>query len=242
MPTVAMVVSTIGYHWEEVFSAYKEFKAAGFNIHFYTVNGKSPKPDPNSLKPTWFLHKLGYGVPSKISPDTPAGKELQARLSKVKSVGQLDTNATDILYLPGGHGCLFDVNRNETLQRKIEQLYRNHKILSGVCHATSTFAYVQNHGKPITRNKKITGFPDPLDRILSSAGGVHKNYLPIPFSNDSMLQQAGSKLTDWNKIWATLNPRYTRWDTPFFTGVGPKAAARTARRVIQEYHRYHTVH
>jgi len=121
-------------------------------------------------------------------------------------------------------------------------LYHNHKLLSGVCHATSTFAYVQDHGRPITRNKKLTGFPDPLDRIMVGAGGVCRDYFPIPYSNDRALQQSGSKMTPWNKLWAAVNPRYSRWDSPFYTGSGPKAAARTARKVIQEYRRYHTVH
>lgn len=193
MPTVAMVVSTVGYHWEEVLDAYREFTQAGFAVNFFTVNGKPAKADPVSLKRTRILNRLGYGVPGRIAPESAPGRELQDRLKKVRPVSQIDANHTDVLYLSGGHGCLFDMNRNENLHRKIEQLYHNHKLLSGVCHATSTFAQVFDHGKPITRNKKITGFPEMLDRIMLRTGGIYRDYLPLPLSNDRLLQEGGEQ-------------------------------------------------
>lgn len=39
MPTAAFIVSTKGYHWEEVVDAYQALLKAGWQIDFYTVEG-----------------------------------------------------------------------------------------------------------------------------------------------------------------------------------------------------------
>jgi putative intracellular protease/amidase len=230
---VAMVVSTMGYHWEEVFGAYYEFRKAGCEVSFYTVDGKLPQPDPLSLKLTGPLSWFGFGISGLIAPDSLAGRDLAGRLQAVRPLAQLDPEKMDALYLPGGHGCLFDMNRNPALHRVIAQMYRSGKPLAGVCHATSTFAFVENNGQSIVNGKKLTGFPQALDDALSGVGGVAEAFLPLPFSNDRALQKAGAKITWTNQLMAALNPAYTRVDPPFISGMGPKAARPVARAVLQ---------
>jgi hypothetical protein len=67
---------------------------------------------------------------------------------------------------------------------------------------------------------------------MSTVGLVQKQFLPIPFSNDQALEDAGADLKWHHKILAALNPRYTRIDWPFVTGMGPKAARSVARAII----------
>ena len=111
--TVAMVVSTVGYHWEEVVGAYDEFTRAGWNVEFYTVNGARPRIDPVSIKMTGPLSMVGLGTSSTIAPQTTLGQEVEAKLRSVRSIAELNLDHLDALYLPGGHGCLFDLNKNE---------------------------------------------------------------------------------------------------------------------------------
>jgi putative intracellular protease/amidase len=231
---VAMVVSTVGYHWEEVFGAYDEFRKARCEVAFYTVDGRPPKPDPLSLKVTGPLSWVGFGISAAIAPDSPAGRELSDRLCSVRPLAELDPDAVDALYLPGGHGCLFDMNRNPALHAVIAQMYRAGKPLSGVCHATSTFAFVAEGEESIVKGRKLTGFPNPLDEALSWSGGVAKAFLPLPFSNDRALQDGGADLTWVNQLMAALNPGYVRIDPPFVSGMGPKAARPVARAVLRE--------
>jgi putative intracellular protease/amidase len=229
---VAMILSTRGYHWEEAFGAYDEFRAAGWTVELFTVDGSPPKADPSSLKRTGPLSLFGLGVSKANSPESPRGRELMTAIEGVRPLSDLDPKAVDALYLPGGHGCLFDVNRNEALHDVIGELYRDGKPLSGVCHATSTYAFVEADGAPIVAGKRFTGFPEFVDTIMTSTGLVQKDFLPIPFSNDRALADAGADLSWRHKLLAALNPRYTRVDPPFVTGMGPKAARRVAREII----------
>jgi hypothetical protein len=58
-------------------------------------------------------------------------------------------------------------------------------------------------------------------------------FLPLPLVNDEELIKAGAKLKKADIIEAIANPFTIRVSPPFVTGVGPKAASRVARRVIQ---------
>ena len=228
-----MVLSTVGYHWEEAFGAWDEFHRAGWEVRLFTHDGSPPRVDPTSVKRTGPLSWFGLGVSKASSPESPRGRELTAAMENVRALSNLDPAAVDALYLPGGHGCLFDVNRNRELHAVIGELYRSGKPLSGVCHATSTYAFVEADGASIVTGKRFTGFPELVDTIMSSTGFVQEDYLPIPFSNDRALENAGADLTWVDKILAALNPRYTRVDPPFVTGMGPKAARKVAREIIR---------
>lgn len=230
-----MVLSTVGYHWEEALGAFDEFLTAGWKVELFTVDGSPPEVDPSSLKRTGPLSLFGLGVSRANSPESERGRELTAAFETVRPLSELNPEKVDALYLPGGHGCLFDVNRNDDLHGLIAALHRSGKPLSAVCHASSTYAFVEEDGEPIVSGKAFTGFPEFVDTIMSTAGLVQKRFLPIPFSNDQALEDAGADLKWRHKILAALNPHYTRVDWPFVTGMGPKAARGVARAVIRQF-------
>lgn len=231
MPTVAMVVSTVGFHWEEVFAAYWAFKDAGATVDVYSVDGKPARPDPFSLRQTGPASLLGIGISASIAPTTPRGVALGLTLEAIAPLSHLDPERVDALYLPGGHGCLFDVNRDAKLHALIARLFERGCVLSGVCHATSTFAFVSVGGRSIVSGHAMTGFPHPLDRALIASGLVASEFLPLPLINDEELRTAGAKLTLIDVAAAMVDPRTTRISAPFITGVGPKAAGKVARAV-----------
>ncbi|HYX38121.1 MAG TPA: hypothetical protein VE954_33900 [Oligoflexus sp.] len=234
MSRIAIVVSTVGYHWEELFDAYWVFRDAGQAIDLYTVNGGEPRVDPMSLKRTGPGSLLGLGLPASIAPETTRGQILTEALTQVQPLSALNPLQVDAIYLPGGHGCLFDVNRDPTLHSVLGQLYERGAILSGVCHATSTFALTKINGRSIAEGHALTGFPHALDRTLISLGLVRPEFLPLPLINDDELQRHGTKHSALDETIAFLNPRHMRVSLPFITGVGPKSAAPVAKTVLEQ--------
>jgi putative intracellular protease/amidase len=232
MSTVAFVVSEVGYHWEEVEAAYKEFDAAGWNIAFYTPTGRTPSPDPRSVRYTNPLARaVGYGTSRQVGPESELGREIMRRLEAPLPLSRFDVDRTDVLYVAGGHGALEDVDPNPELHRIVEALHQRDRVLSAVCHATSSFAFAtEPGGRSIVEDKALTGFPDFVDRVMLRMGMVDERFRPIPLSNDAELRKAGARI---NPVAAALNPRRTKVDPPFVTGMGPKAAGEVARRVIE---------
>ncbi|MFN6944474.1 MAG: DJ-1/PfpI family protein [Cytophagaceae bacterium] len=230
---VAMVVSTVGFHWEELYDAYKEFKRAGWDIKLYTVNGHRPKGDPQSLEKREVMSAFGLGLSDSFSPETETGKEIHEKFDGVEPIGNLITDEIDAIYLPGGHGCLFDVNIDRQLHQKVLEAYQKDKILSAVCHGTSTFGFVNDGNHSIVENKKMTGFPELLDDILLKVGWVHEKFTPIPFSNEEKMKKSGAKVSGLNFFYSLFNPSHTEVDYPFVTGIGPKAAETVAKKVIK---------
>ena len=232
MHRLAIVVSTVGYHWEELFDAARAFEREAIPVDYFTVDGSAPKPDPRSIRHS-PLAAVGIGVSSRNAPDSAFGVALRRQLLEVAPVSELQPTRYDALYLPGGHGCLFDVNTNATLHEQISKLHARGAVLSAVCHATSTFAYVRRDGRSIVEGHALTGFPDPLDQSLIKLGLVEDTFLPLPLVNDDVLRAHGAKLGPLDVLAGMFNPKTTRVDLPFITGVGPKAAGPVARAVCE---------
>lgn len=234
MKQIAIMPSTVGFHWEEVYAAYAEFKKAHWEIKFYTVEGKPAQADPKSLEIKPFFSLFGLGANKNISPETESGKELMYKLThEVAPIETINVDNLDAMYIPGGHGCLFDVNVNTELHKKILQAYQQGKILSAVCHGTSCFAFVIDNGKSIIAGKKVTGFPDLLDSTLEKIGLIDSKFLPMPYPNEKTMQDAGAVISMKDSMLSNLNSAYCVTDLPFITGAGPKAAKYVARKVIQ---------
>ena len=233
---MAMVVSSVGFHWEEVFRAYWELKDSKCDVEIFSVEGAPARPDPLSLASTGPGAWIGIGVPRDITPDTMRGRVLRVALDDVAPLKQLDPDRFDALYLPGGHGCLFDVNRDRGLHAVIAQMYTRGCILGGVCHATSAYAFVKVDGRSIVEGHEMTGFPHALDRALTAVGLVRREFLPLPLVNDDELRRAGARLSSLDEAMAVANPHFMRVSPPFVTGVGPKAAGLVARAMVDILH------
>jgi putative intracellular protease/amidase len=229
---VAVLLSSVGFHWEEVAAAVQVFTQNECEVQFFTPGGKPPEADPQSLPVRKLLSSVGFGSPTELSPSSEWGMRLWARLKQASSVLDLNPKEFSALYIAGGHGCLFDINSSPAVHNRVLDFFQSGKILGAVCHATSTFAFVQQRGVPIVEGKRLTGFPNALDQLLVQWGAVDPRFLPIPFSNDGKLISAGAYNRWPQRMLAMGNPRYHVVDLPFITGVGPKAAAPVAQSIL----------
>lgn len=233
MPVVAIVPSTVGFHWEEVFDAYKVFRDNNWKIEFYTADGKPPTVDPKSVENHLLLSFLGLGVRDSFSPESELGEALMNELKYVRPIEDVNVKEQDAIYLPGGHGCLFDVNVNETLHQKLAEAFKRNKIIAAVCHATSALAFAKrDDGKSIIFGKKVIGFLDLQDRLLLKLNMVDKCFLPLPYWNERKMQEEGGVIGVTEKLHGLLDPTYHVVDLPLITGVGPKSVTFVIRHVV----------
>ncbi|MBA3661688.1 MAG: DJ-1/PfpI family protein [Gammaproteobacteria bacterium] len=232
MYTVAIIVSTFGYHWEEVLTPYLVFEANGWQALFFTLDGKQPTADPNSVVIRPLLCHVGLGTKPEFAPSSEIGlKFLQALQNNMQAVDEISIKDIDALYVAGGHGALFDINVALSVHKKIKEAFEAGKIISAVCHGVSALAFVQESNQAIVKGKKITCFPDLEDDLLIPLGLVDKKFLPLPYRNEQKLREAGALMDVSQRLLSLLNPSYYVVDFPFVTGVGPKAAQDVAEAV-----------
>lgn len=93
--------------WLEEFAVpFNEFREKGYDITVKSIKGGDVPLDPNSLE----------GV------DKETYKEALAQLEGTKELTPDDAVSYDAIYLPGGHGTVFDFPKSEALKEVVSQM------------------------------------------------------------------------------------------------------------------------
>src|SRR3989344_7021140 len=133
MKKVLLVVSEKGYTWDEVIYPYLEFQKQGWQVVFATPAGGAPKVDPVSIIVRPVLQMFGYGTAKNVAPDSVKGKELLSRMEHPISLDQANATDYDAIFVAGGHGALFELNKKETVHKLLLEFYEAKKTLGLVC-------------------------------------------------------------------------------------------------------------
>lgn len=232
MKNVIFVVSEVGYTWEEVIVPYIEFKKYGYKVDFSTITGGKPKVDPLSIVVKPIINKMGFGISKGLSTTSEIGLELLDKLNKSISIDTINCNNYEGIFLAGGHGSLFDMNKNKKLHKIILEFYKRDKKIMSICHAASTLAFVKINGISLIHDKKVTGFPTFQEHIILKFKMIHSSFLPLPIWTGKELNKYSNKRHLGIKILEVLNPGYTIRDGNIITGVGPKAGKNIVRKMV----------
>jgi len=108
-----------GLWLSEFAEAYIEFKNAGYTITVASPNGGESPIDARSLEDE---------VPAEIQATAPLLKETL----DLKSIE--DFSAFDAIFMPGGHGTMFDLPQSDALNNALRTLFEANKTVAAVCH------------------------------------------------------------------------------------------------------------
>lgn len=231
MRKVLFVVSEIGYSWEEVIKPFLYFKTKSIEVSVATPNGKVPVPDPLSVKINNFSSNFGIGTSAGSSPSSVSGIKLQNLLNKPEKLSKIEPGNYDGLYVAGGHGALFDLNKNHLLHKLILDFDSQNKPLGLICHAASTLAYIKKDGKNFLAGKNATGFSKELEVLALATGNIHQSFLPLPIWTGIEIEKHATGRNIWTKIREAFDQSYVVVDNNLITGVGPKAGTKLAKEM-----------
>ncbi len=192
--------------WLEEFAVpYLEFVSRKYAVTVASIRGGKVPVDPRSEpKPeqaqAWAdaIHTLQKTVP-------------------VDSVCAADFQA---IFLPGGHGTMFDLPQNASLQNLLAAFAETKKVIGAVCHGPAGLVGVKlKNGAPLVAGKQITAFTNEEER----AAGMDKL---MPFLLESRLSELGAKFIarpNWSD--------HVEQDDLLITGQNPQSSASVARAV-----------
>ncbi len=192
--------------WLEEFAVpYNLLKAEGYDVKVTSIQGGKVALDPNS-------------IPEEQNEEwAEAEKELEntAQLSKE------DAQGFEGIFLPGGHGTMFDFPESETLQYVLQHFAEDQKAIGSVCHGPSGLVNATyKDGTPIVKGKKVSGFTDSEEQDM----GLVEN---MPFLLETKLREKGA-LFQAGDNWAVHAVR----DGKLATGQNPQSSEATAKHFI----------
>jgi putative intracellular protease/amidase len=202
-----------GFWLEEFTDPYYKFIDSGYEVTIASPRGGKPPVDPKSTQKE---------NQSESTQRFERDKSAQAKLENTLVLSQVSANDYDTLFLPGGHGPMWDLSSDENMKKIVEDFYSDKKIVSAVCHGPAGLLQATDrNGNSILKSKKITGFTNDEE----SAVGLTK---AVPFSLENRMKELGGKFEKGQDF-----KPFVISDGQLITGQNPKSALPAAEKVIE---------
>jgi putative intracellular protease/amidase len=198
--------------WLEEFAVpYQEFQGKGFKIIIASPQGGKAPIDPRS-NPT----------PEQKVNWTKAIEALENTLP----LASIDPEKFDAVFIPGGHGTMFDFPNNKELHRILQSFAEKDKVIAAMCHGPASFVGVTlKEGTPLVAGKTITSFTNEEE---TESGFKNK----MPFLLESRLRDLGANFIE-KPNWSD----HVQIDGKLITGQNPQSSKSTALAVINTLNR-----
>lgn len=198
-----------GLWLEELIAPYYAFTDAGMDVSIASIKGGLPPIDPNSLQD---------GLHERYEDDAV----LHVKLKNSKPVDNLDAADFDAVFLPGGHGTMWDLPKSTALANLLTAFYAQDKIIAAVCHGVAGLLNVKdNNGKPVVNTRSLTAFSNDEESMVGLTDKV-------PFLLETRLKDMGALY----ECAPNFQPKAVR-DGNIITGQNPASSALTASIVME---------
>jgi putative intracellular protease/amidase len=201
-----------GVWFEELATPYYAFIDAGDTVTLASIRGGEIPIDGRSLAET--------PLPASVQRfhDDPTALEAAHHS---KAIAELTATDFDAIYLPGGHGTMWDFPNNPDLANAITSMLDAGKIVASVCHGPAAFLGVTRiDGSAMIKGRSITCFTDDEERA------VHLDD-KVPFLLESSLRAAGAQVSTGPDF-----APHIMEDGNLLTGQNPKSSEPLARAVV----------
>lgn len=200
-----------GYEFSEIADPYFEFVKVGYTVDFASILGGLPPED-------------GYDE-SNSNSKLFRNSEGFKRLNFSHKLENIDIEAYDAIFFPGGLGPMMDMVDNQLVKSIIAKVYERGKIVAAVCHGPVAFLNVKlSNGKFLLEDKKITSFTEAEEKLKK-----HHLEKVIPFLLDKALINQGANYSN-----AEPFESYVIADRNIITGQNPASASGVAKAIIQK--------
>ncbi len=192
--------------WLEEFAVpYLVFKATGYNITVASPKGGNSPIDENSL-----------------SCSNPMEWDDAAKnLKNTEKLSDINYKEFDAIFIPGGHGPMFDLAEDENLKNIVEYMYNNDKLISAVCHGIAGLLLAKDScGNSILKNKHITAFTNKEEKIVKMTEFM-------PFSLEDRIKKLGAVFIE-DKPWS----EHVEINCNIITGQNQNSALLAAESVV----------
>lgn len=199
---------------EELAVPYYALLDAGVEVEIASPKGGAAPLDPSSIKPP--------GQNDAVIERFLADETAQRKVSSTRVANTVDASGFDAVFLPGGHGTMWDLPQDAGVTRAVETAFSAGKVVASVCHGAAGLVSARRRdGRPIVEGKRVNSFTDAEE----AAVGLTE---VVPFKLESRLRELGGRFEgagDWQ-------PFAVR-DGQLITGQNPQSSALVARKTLE---------
>ena len=195
-----------GVWLSEFAEPYLLFREEGCDVAVSSLRGGAAPVDPRSLEEP---------VEGSVAA---AMKQLEATVP----LREVDMSGFDAVFLPGGHGTMYDLPASEELARVLVSFYESGRVIAAVCHGPAgLLGATLADGSPLVKGKRVTGFTNEEER----AAGFDKL---MPFLLEDRLRELGALFVG-APVWSD----HIEQDGRLITGQNPQSSVSAAKAVIE---------
>jgi len=203
-----------GFHYEELTTPYFVLKEEGLDVTLASIEGGKPPHDPGSLK------KDADDCPESVCKFL-GDEDAKKALEETVSINDIKAEDFDALYLPGGHGVMWDFVNNKQLQNLVSSFYKSGKPIAAICHGVvGLIGATDEDGEEIVKDKRINSFTDAEEKEIGLDDVV-------PFLLESKLRDLGARFEYSDKFQAHISQ-----NDNLVTGQNPASAEGVADLLI----------
>ena len=203
-----------GFYIDEMAAPYWALTDAGHDITIASVKGGKPPIDPNSLDNDPAKRPAPV---TRFLDDATAS----AKLENTPAVATLDVADYGAVFLPGGHGTMWDFAKNDDIARLVSGIYAKDGVVGAVCHGPAgLLGATKPDGTPLVAGLRVNGFTDSEENAVGLTDQV-------PYLLESRLRELGGKFEgkdDWAAFAVT--------DGRLVTGQNPQSAEKVGEQLV----------
>lgn len=173
------------------------------------VGGSGEKPEQQQDTPPSVTRFLADTVVMRLAENSPA-------------LGSLEGESYDAIFLPGGHGPMWDAAADETLARLAGRMFDEGKVVAAVCHGPAGLVLAKRQdGRSILDGKRVTCFTNTEEEAVGLTQVV-------PFLLEDRMKSLGGRFEraeDWQP--------FAIRDGRLITGQNPQSSELVARHVLE---------
>ncbi|QBP42374.1 type 1 glutamine amidotransferase domain-containing protein [Paenisporosarcina antarctica] len=191
----------------EFADAYLAFKKQGYDVTVSSILGGKAPVDPASID---------ENTPQEIL-------DAEKYLANTVSIEEVEMGEHEVIFLPGGHGTMFDFPENKKLQSLLREFYEADKYVVSVCHGPAGLVGATlSNGQPLVKGKRVSGFTDAEERetTLDSL---------MPFLLESKLRELGATVEtvpNWSE--------HSVVDGKLITGQNPQSTPLVVKELLKK--------
>ncbi|MEL6510564.1 MAG: type 1 glutamine amidotransferase domain-containing protein [Pseudomonadota bacterium] len=200
--------------WLEEFAApFYVFQDAGATITLASPKGGAAPIDPRSE-----TEDAQTDATKRYYEDT----RVQEALQSTNKLADVEPENFDAVFVPGGHGPMFDLATDKETQRVIQGFQIGGRPIGAVCHAPAALLQAQDmDGRAMLAGRKVTGFSNAEEEAVGLTDAV-------PFLLEDALKQVGATYEKRDNF----EPHVVT-DGLLVTGQNPGSSAPTAKALLE---------